>query len=61
MQPASRFALSEGQRAAFAKALSALSAKCSVPVRVDGDGVFNTATVFKNIVTAVTHRHAAPI
>ena len=40
MQPVPGFALSEGQRVAFEKALSVLSAKLiCVTVRVDGDGV----------------------
>ena len=32
----------------------------SVTIRVDGDGVLDTAPAADNIVTTVTHRHALP-
>ena len=34
--------------------------RTSVTVRVDGDGVFDTAAAVENIDTTVTHRHAPP-
>ena len=53
-------ALSEGQGEPFEKGSLASPPKPCVSVRVDGDGLFETATGTKNIVTTVTHRHAAP-
>ena len=44
----------------FEKGSLASPPKPCVSVRVDGDGLFETATAVKNIVTTVTHRHAAP-
>ena len=37
---------------------NAASAEASVTVRVDGDGVLDTAPTIVNIDTTVTHRHA---
>ena len=49
------------QGAPFVKGSLASPLKPCVSVRVDGDGLFMTATGPENIVTTVTHRHAAQV
>ena len=46
------------QRAAFEKGFPCTPAQTLVTIRVDGDGVFDTAPAAEIIVTTVTHRHA---
>ena len=46
------------QGAPFGKGFLCTPAQTFVTIRVDGDGVFDTATIAINIVTTVTHRHA---